>query len=155
MRRGLVLAGVLALGLVGCEKQREGEREEGVNRPRDMPTREQAAQAQHEVEVKEESELPGTGGAGTQPQQPCTPSARMPAEVVTGKVSAVGAGTLSLEQPGGKVVKLFTDPGTCVLMGESSVAPDSLKPGVEVRAGYELNPQGQPVARVVRAGGGG
>jgi hypothetical protein len=112
-------------------------------------------------------EQAGTGGSGAAGQAPdarppagtpeawrgCAPGAqqREPAQVVAGTVRSATRQTLTIEEPGGRLVELSTDPGTCILQAGRSVAPEALREGAEVRAGYEVR-NGQSVARLVRAG---
>ncbi len=164
MRR-LVVAGVLGLGLWGCGPQGSERATRGGNPDQDTRGSEQAALRGGAMGQGGTSEVqqPGTGGSGAGGQAPagdgtqgCSPEARgqQAALTVTGTVRSATRQTLTVEQPGGKVFELLTDARTCVLQGGQAMAPEALREGVEVRAGYEANAQGQRVARVVEAGAG-
>ncbi len=110
----------------------------------------------------------GTGGSGADARQAdarppagtpeawqgCAPGAQQPqaaaAQTVAGTVRSATRGTLTIEESGGRLVELSTDTRTCVLQAGRSVAPEALREGAEVRAGYEVR-DGQPVARLVQA----
>jgi len=160
----LVMAGVLAVGLWGCGPQGSEQQTRGGNPDQDTRASERAAQQGGAMGTGGTSEVQGTGGGGTAGQAPagegtraCEQGARESSRaglVVTGTVRSATRQTLTVEQPGGKVFELRTDAKTCVLQGGQALAPEALREGVEVRAGYEANAQGERVARVVEAGAG-
>lgn len=161
-----VKTGVLLLGLWGaaCGPQGSERETRGGNPDPDVRASEQAARQGGAMGAGGTSELQGTGGSGGaggqapagEGVQGCSPAARQQqsALTVTGRVHSATRQTLTVEQPGGKVFELRTDARTCVFQGARAVAPEALREGVEVRAGYEANAQGERVARVVVAGPG-
>jgi phage host-nuclease inhibitor protein Gam len=112
-----------------------------------MEEQRELADAQHK-QLDEQNDR-ATGGSGTATTRDTT--ANVKTEEVKGTIQSTSANTIALIVPdkNNQVMRFQANPQVQVMKDDKPVALKDLKPGDEVRASYQLDPNGQMILKSI------